>query len=495
MNPDVEQEYLSEVSTPSGYAYLALGIDLYPWQVAVLDALDRPHTRAALRTCNESGKTSTVIAALVMWHMETFAESVTVTTSGAYRQIVDQLYPNLRAYAQKRRAENWNITKDRGVYLPTKSRLISFSTDNPGLAEGWHEPPRTTPLFADGANPLAAYGINDEDWQAVRSEKTSLLIVIDEAKSVDEGIFAAFERCHPTRYLVASSPGEAAGPFYDTFHAQARRYAGFHASAQDCPHLWADPVRRRELEEQIETLPVPLVASMIYGEFSQSGEYMVFDMALVAIAQSGTVPRWGAGVRRAALDLSGGGDETCLYIRDGNEAWLAGVWHERDDRKLVGMVIAELQRYQVRPEWCAADNGGLGAVILNEFDRRGWPLSRIDFGGKPRNERFYADRRAEMFLELSNRVKRREIRLPQDTILRDQLSWQKYKPGYGPLRLIPKDKMPRSPDRADTVAMLFDDMPAAAEHYDRQDQQDQARNPCPIPEWRQHESDAGTGLW
>jgi len=493
-----QREVLEAMTTPSGYAMLRLGLEPYPWQVSAMDGLDARHTRVALRTCNESGKTSLVIAGLVLWHMQTFAGSLTVTTSGAYRQIVGQLYPNLRAYTGKE-PDRWQIKKDSGLYLPTGSRLVSFSTDNPGLAEGWHEPPRIESLFEDGDNPLADLGVTDSEWESVCAEKTSLMIVIDEAKSVDQGIFDAFERCHPTRYLVASSPGASSGPFYDCFHSQKARYRCVHARAADYPHLWEDPVRRREIDEQIATLPLPLVQSMIYGDFADTGEYQVFDMAAVSLAMSGTVPRWGAGTRRAALDLSSGGDETCLYMRDGNEAWLAGVWHERDDRKLVSEIIVALQGAQIRPEWVFADNGGLGLVILNEFERRGWGLNRINFGDPAREDRFYANRRAEMYFGLAHRVKRREIRLPADDVLRDQLGWQKYVPGDGPLRLIPKAQLPGSPDRADTVAMLFDDMPAAQEHADRQEQLARAASktmlgPSDVDgyEW---DTDSATGLW
>jgi len=234
--------------------------------------------------------------------------------------------------------------------------------------------------------------------------------------------------------------------------------------------LWEDPVRRREIEEQIRSLPVPLVQSMVYGEFADSGEFQVFDMGAVAVAQSGVLPRWGRGTRRAALDLSGGGDETCLYVRDGNDVQLARVWHERDDRKLVSEVIVELQREQIRPEWVFADNGGLGQVVLNEFDRRGWALNRINFGDPAREPKFYANRRAEMYFGLAHRIKRRELRLPADDVLRDQLGWQKYVPADGALRLIPKRELPGSPDRADTVVMLCDDMPAATEHVEREQQ-------------------------
>lgn len=492
-------EFHAERSLPSGYATIELGLELYGWQVDVMNELDLPGIRVALRTNNESGKTSTVIAPLVLWHMATFPGSLTITTSGAYRQIIGQLYPNLTAYTAGK--SEWLFQKDTGLYHPTNSRLISFSTDDPGLAEGWHEPPQAHPVFAPGAHPLGAYGISDLEWEAAMNQKTSLLIIIDEAKSVDQGIFDAFERCHPTRYLIASTPGEPAGPFYDCFHAEAHRYKQYHCSWVDCPHLYEDPVKHREISEFIQTRgdSDPLVQSLAFGEFSQSGEYMLFDMVKVAEAMSQLLPQWGRGERRAALDVSGGGDEAPLYMRDGNECELIGSWRESDDAKLCRQVIKTLERYQFRPEWVFADDGGLGSPILNQLDRRHWPVNRINFAGKPRNQKYYRNVRAEMYSELAQRVRAGEIRLPRDAELRDQLSWQKRLPGDGPMVLVPKKSMRRSPDRADCIAMLFYNMAKATEYLERKQQLDRRFSKTMDPDHRDFQvvqSDrSSTGLW
>ena len=69
---EAELEYYTVRSFPSGYAKLELALDLYPWQVKAMDGVYDRGSRVALRTCNESGKTSCVLAGIVLWHMETF---------------------------------------------------------------------------------------------------------------------------------------------------------------------------------------------------------------------------------------------------------------------------------------------------------------------------------------------------------------------------------------------------------------------------------------
>ncbi len=85
MNKELQD--LTTIIRPSGFATVQCGRDLYPWQAKTMDCLLQEGTRAALKTCNESGKTSEVIACLILWHMACFPGSTTVTTSASNRQI------------------------------------------------------------------------------------------------------------------------------------------------------------------------------------------------------------------------------------------------------------------------------------------------------------------------------------------------------------------------------------------------------------------------
>lgn len=472
---------------PSGYCMTRLGWDdLYAWQTLALDGIEKPGGRVALRTCNESGKTRRVIAGSILWHMETFKKSLTVVTSGSHLQLDGQLVPALKAAAADRGAGAFEWKKDRGVCVATGSEVRWFSTDDPGRAEGWHA----------GEISLSELGGDKELEEQLGSKvRTSLLIIIDEAKSVASGIWWAFERCHPTRLLVASSPGAPKGEFYDCFNAKKSRYLCVHASAKDCPHLWDVPSVRAELEEQVRTYPKQLTDSMVWGEFSTGGDHELFDAAAVSRAMSGINPRWGRGKIRVAIDLSAGGDGSPMYMCDGNEVRLVHEWHERDTMKLASSIVRELSRLQVRPEWVYADNGGLGLPIIDRLASLGWEINRVNFGGVPRKPRHFANVRSEMYTELASRVQCDELRLPaDDAALKEQLLWQKYKPKDGPLQLISKASLPKSPDRADAVAMLFYDFPHASEY--RSDLQVEELNPH-TGKWVPFDGEetVGTGLW
>jgi len=465
---------LNECLYPSGFASLVLGKRLYDWQVEVVDSLSCVGSRVALRTCNESGKTSEVLCLLVLWHMATFVESTTVTTAGVYRQIVQQLYPSLRRSVKALPDhEQWHFGRDSGR-SPSGSMLYSFSSADAESAEGYHDSAASGTYGDLGVNPLSEFGITDEQMSEVSAGRRSLLIIADEAKSIDRGIFHAFERCHPTRMIIASSPGMTEGYFYDAFTIAKHRWRCFHADARMCPHLWDDPSRRAELEEQLNSLPASLTDSMIWGNFSYhaDGSSLVMDPERVVRAMSGLNPRFGQGERRGAIDLSAGGDEQVFYVRDGNEAILAGAWREKDDHKLVENIIRCAEQWFLRPEHIYADGGGLGIPILNELDRRGWALNRINFGSPAREKRYYLNVRAEMYFTFANRLRMNEVRLPNDDILRHQLTFQRYIPSDGLLRLVPKQQLPESPDRADAIVMLWYDAPKASEYRERKRQLD-----------------------
>lgn len=462
MTEELSVKDLILMSSPSGFATTKLGRDLYPWQARVMESMagtDLP-LYSALVTANESGKTSEVITNLILWHMTVFPGSQTMTTSGNNRQIKYQLYPNLRMRLQ--RLKDWKIRdgNEYSLLAPNGSSCVSFSTDDVGMAEGFHK----MALFNDG------YTLGDAlkgvHYDPVKNK--SLLIIVDEAKTVNDEIFMAFERCHATRFLIASTPNHAApmGYFYDCFHKDKWRYNTFEVTYKDCPHLNEEPMRKKERADQFRKWGInhPFIRSMYYGEFPTSGDKMVFDMQKMDAAMGGHIKPHSRDQRWAAIDLSGGGNECPMYVREGNEAKFAGSWFEADAVKLADELIKTFKKYQLRPEYIVADNGGIGDPIIDILMHKGWPIGRIDFGSTPSNGNQYANKRAEMYFELSHRINNGEIILPDDPDLKEQLGWQQYiENDKGQLRLKAKDKLPGSPDRADTVVMLFDDMPPTRE--------------------------------
>jgi hypothetical protein len=94
------------------------------------------------------------------------------------------------------------------------------------------------------------------------------------------------------------------------------------------------------------------------------------------------------------------------------------------------------------------------------LEAAGWPINRFDFGAKAHNDSVYVSRGAEIWDNLSMRVKKAEIVLINDPVLISQLTTRKILyDARGRFKLEPKEDMQarglKSPDRADAVVGAF----------------------------------------
>ena len=422
---DKPENNLGSMCTPWAIAR-SIGIDPYPWQTAVLADIVPIGSRTALKAANGSGKTTSIVSSAVIWHATAFEKSTTVLTSGAWRQVRDQLFPAIQRH--KGSLPGWEINAS-DFTAPNGSRCIGFSTDDPGKFEGWHADDHT---------------------------KSPLLIIVDEAKSVKPEIFQAKSRCQPTRELLISSPGGSIGPFYDSFHKLSHLYNTHTVTSYDCPHI-----SKEWINEQIEEYGIdhPLVRSMIFAEFMDMGEDgTVIPLSVLERCLSTPIhPNTDFDVH-AFCDFAAGGDENVLALRRGNVCKIIKAWRETNTMSGCGEFISLFNKLKLRPEYISGDAGGMGKVWCDRFDELGWNINRVDFGAKPNNKALYFNRIAEIWGEGARMIENKEHILPQDDdILKQQLvsrKWDKYF-SDGRLKLVSKDAMKKdglhSPDRAEAL--------------------------------------------
>src|SRR5580692_6085821 len=225
---------LPNLAMPDEFAECVLNMQLYPKQRDVLRALAPRGSAVSFRSCNEGGKTKRVICAAILWHLANHPKGHVISTSGCYRQILDQLVPTLHAYQGL--FPNWTFFRTPRIEGESASCFWEgFSTNEGGKFEGHHA------------------GGPDEP----------LLIIVDEAKTVRDDIFEAVERCKPTRLLIASSPGYAEGEFYRSQTTRAKYYQTFIQRASECPH-WKQEEMDRICQKWGENHP--LYRSMVMAE-------------------------------------------------------------------------------------------------------------------------------------------------------------------------------------------------------------------------------------
>ena len=309
-----------------------LGMSLYDWQEKILWDADE-HGAISLKAGNGSGKTTSIAAPLALWHAVAFKRSLTIITAGVYRQVKEQLFPALRRYAQKLPGWTFNYTD---ITAPNGSRIIGFSTDEPGRFEGWHN--------------------------------NNLLVIVDEAKSVPDSIFEAIERCQPTRLILMSSPGGCSGFFYEAFHSRRKFFRQHTVTSFQCPHI-----SKAWIEEQIEKYGEhsPLVRSMIFAEFMATNEGSTAIPLTLLERCVANPPAFKPGAVRAFCDFAAGGDENVLAIARGNRVAIASAWREKDTMSAVGQFIRLFQQHGLSAENIACDAGGLGIPICDRLQECG----------------------------------------------------------------------------------------------------------------------------
>lgn len=441
----------AELGNPVGFALGVLQVPLYGWQSDVLFDLAEPG-QVAVRCPNEAGKTGHIAVSAVLWHMMCFPGSITVATSGSWRQVKNQLIPGLARQRAKPCFKGWEFNAE-SIKAPNGAVFYGFSTNDPGKFEGFHNLPEIE----------VAPGV----W-----ERPPLFILVDEAKTVAAGIFEAIDRCRPDRLLLLSSPGGSKGEFYHAFGKNKAQYHTHTAGFKDCPHFDADKIDKIIAKYGANH---PFVLSSVHGEFADDPDdgTVIPSQMLERCRQHAPVWR-GDGERHAFCDFAAGGDENVIALREGNRVRLIKCWRETNTMAACGEFIRQFRKFKLSANEISADNGGLGRPMVDRFAELGWEINRVEFGGKPHNPQAYQDRGSEMYGEAARTIEEAGIILEDDDELDAQLCsrvWEN-RASDGRLKLVSKKEMKKaglpSPDRADAVVGAMQPLPAGSQNLARQ---------------------------
>jgi hypothetical protein len=235
--PDAIAEAEDIETTFIWFAETILGEHLYEWQedvVSWFDNLSLEMVLGSIATPNGSGKSSKLIPTLVLGLLFFYPNARVVLTTADGKQLDGQVMPAINAHRAK--FPDWKFI-EREVITPTGGRFIGFTTTESGRAEGWHK-------------------LDDDDGP--------LLIIVDEAKSVDEGIFQAIHRCTYNGLLLTSSPGKMTGQFYESQFKPELGFNALRVGLKDCPHITPDKIDRIL---KMYGPNSPYTRSTLHGEF------------------------------------------------------------------------------------------------------------------------------------------------------------------------------------------------------------------------------------
>lgn len=371
---------------------------------------------------NGGGKDERVIPAAAYWWLNMYPKGRVVITSKSDLQITGQTIPGLDAHWHKFgwsepvRSPRYTLRSKEG------GEVIAFVTNDASRVEGWHERP-----------------------------ESPLLLIVNEAKSVDDPIFTGLDRCTPTAVLYVSSPGLRQGRFYDT-HARLPGWIRVKAGLVDCP--W---IPKEKIDAIISTYGAdhPITRSTLYGEFMDQADDEYYCLSLEEYdACLESPPEHVPGFRYAFFDFADGRAENVCCFRNGNKYTIRDAWREKNEDAVVGRAIALLSELKLKPNQAGAD--AAAKSILDKMAKAGWPIGRQNFGA-PTKDGTYKSWSAKAWIETANKIKRREIIIPKCDIVRGQFCSRRKKFTLeGKLALEDKTVMQRergieSPDRVDAL--------------------------------------------
>ena len=360
-------------------------------------------------------------------------------------QLGDQLWPALRAQAAKFPFWKWSDA-EHTVTSKEGGRIRCFTTQDPGRAEGFH---------ADADCPL--------------------LVVVDEAKSIDPEILQAIDRCSYNVLLYISSPGLKQGPFYDAFTVNSESFINFAVGLADCPH-----VAKEKVADIIATYgeDSPFTRSTLYGEFMDFGDGVSHILELGdAEAWAQSVVDFTSGPTVYACDFAAGGDDNVIVKRVGNALKAIKVWKDKNTANAVGQFLLELRRMGYREKagmTVVGDATGVGGPMCDSICEGGIPILPFNFGGSSKDPAF-KDEGSRVWHTAAKMIKCGKIVCPDrhhETVKRlvAQLTSRRQKAhSSGKLWMESKDEMRsrgvKSPDIADAFVMAFGVQPALAFRY------------------------------
>lgn len=419
---------MSPLDSPFAFAVLTLGLSPYDWQAEALEAVamqDKGAPPLSLVAANGSGKTARVIAPLVLWFLSKWPRGQVVITSGSFRQIEKQLWPAMRAHAAK--FPRWQFLTTE-VRTPEGGFAIGFSTDDPGKAEGWH--PKTGP---------------DTD---------PVMIIVDEAKTVTDEIFTAFDRCTRRFQVWTSSPGAPRGQFYDSHHKRAMHYHVIKARSRDCLHIPREKIDRDRAHYGPDS---PIFLSMHEAEFCEESGLLTLSPGQLRKALENQPAKDESGEVVAFCDFAAGRDENALAVRKGNHVRLVKAWQEHDTVQASRQFIRLFKECGIYPGQAWGDADGMGTVFLDVMAEEGWRINRFHGGQAAKKSDEYANLIGEVWHEASLAIQRGEIHFGElDPVTFEQLTTRRAEwSATGKLRVESKDDMRaaglKSPDRADAI--------------------------------------------
>jgi hypothetical protein len=457
-------------NSPRDFAYKILDSQWWSAQEEVGKAIVKSR-RVVVKSGNGVGKTY-LAADLALWFLYTHRPAVVVTTAPTDRQVRHVLWREIHQRHNAARKRLPGRPFKTRIELGTDSIAIGLAAESGVTFQGFHGP--------------------------------NLLIIMEEAGGIPDEIWDAAEGVavgENNKILAIGNPLLASGRFYQNFKGasgwkrvtiSALQHPNVTGAGKTIPgcvtaaHIeeklaeWCEEQGIGERESSIGREAIPdaqnsepdtlswrrrryipndLFRARILGEFPTSEDNALIPLRWIEAAVARSLPQ--EGYKRAAVDVARfGSDSTVIGIRVGSVLTRMEVIRGADTNEVVGAIKRIV--YDEHPSSVAVDDIGLGAGVLDRLHDDGLGgFFAVNVAKAAFDSEHYANRRAELYWGLRERFRIGDIQIKDDPELVEELSSIRYHlNAMGKIQIEEKHRMKqrlrRSPDRADMLMMLFD---------------------------------------
>lgn len=433
---------------PAGFITDVLGDVMWSKQVEICESV-RDNPKTLVRSCHGSGK-SWLMARIVAWWVKSAPDRVAITTAPTGAQVKAILWQEIAdAHAEGNLGGQLNLTEWR-----IGGRLVAF-----------------------GRKPQDH---NRQAMQGIHSHG-GVLLVLDEADGIPRPLWVAGDSIATTendRQVAIGNPDTPTSEFAKRH--KSPQWHKIRIRAADTPNFtpegkklvkrygekarrmiralvspkWATDLAEEYGDDSIE------VTSKVHAEFPTSSKDQLIDAAWIARAQE----KWSSMTddfpRELACDVARfGPNSTAIYLRCGMRVHRLRVERKQDTVETASWLTNFM--FQTDATAIKVDGNGVGGGVVDSLNADKRPVSDLNAARAASDPRRFVNARAEWFWTLRTLLKNDEIGLPEDDdILAEQLQEIRYRVNKkGQIEIESKDDMEQrgvdSPDRADTLAMLF----------------------------------------
>ena len=419
--------------------------------------------RIAVKSGNGLGKGFCASVA-VLWFLYTHDPAVVLSTAPTFRQVQHVLWRQIRQLHRRAKdtlggkliATRWDLAEDRYA--------MGLSADTADEFQGFHSP--------------------------------NMFIVLDEAEGVSDEIYEAIEGVMTSaecRLLLIGNPTTVTGVFRRAFHEESHLYYNVTISALDSPNVTAGKVQipglttARWVKERKEIWGEdnPLYRARVLGEFPDLAEDALIRLSEIEAAGQREKPS--SGVEPAAdqsknasphpapteyeelvlaVDVARfGSDRSVILRRRGQRVEEIRTFQKLDTMQLTGWVAAAIQEFQ--PDRVCIDEIGVGAGVVDRLREQGYQVKGINVARWARQDKLFANLRAEGYWRLRELFATGTISIPTDSRLMGELAALRYSyDSQGRIIMESKEAMRQrgqaSPDVADALMLAFVGPPSRA---------------------------------